>query len=801
MIGRAGIGLSGDAAHASSNTLKLDDDIQLQFGTDVDYWHVYNNSGTQYQFRSTDVDGAGADGTIWDVQDGTNDVRFVGGIGVDNQAAPTSGIHLTGDIDFQGAASLTTTSGDITLSPASELNITTISRISAAMVWSSAPLLADDILFRYGGDTDVVALLRSTTLAADVELTTVIEGTSVHQGVAANSFIGSNITNDGDYMLLVSDGGNSLEFLKADADVAALRLAHGFTTFEIGLGGTLRSSYTAGAWAFQEATTISSTSVLTIASPVLTTPQINDTSADHQYVFGVSELVADRTVTLPLLTGDATFAFVDFVQTFSAAQTFSGALNISGTQGIDCNPGSDIDTDIITVGVTTTPRIFWDESLNSFVFTQAIVLDVLLLMFDDKDIRFGSNSDYRMAYNSAGTYFRFRTSDSDGGGTDADVYRITDGTDDVQFLGGISTDGVAAPTTGIQTPQIATVSGDLTLNPAADVQMGADVFIEHDTNAGLTASTTQTQGQGALTTEVNEVATVANTDDTVTLPVAAAGRMVTIINNGANDLQIFPASGDNLGAGVDNATSLEFNETVTFVAYDATNWKVEFSTQLLHAEMTDNDNTDAYVVSAQSDHHAYHTNGLVAGDLGGGWAFDAGGAGTSHAIASIADGVASGVDIEVTTSDNHLLAVNDIVSQTNLTSAVYTGHFKVKAIISDTEYEVAAVFTATDTGTMDQAAVLICPIGGTGTYKCDWGIDGTTAANNDVIDFAFHLDGVHQNKSNGRNKFGTAGDVQSVSRSCLLDITEGDRVSWMVLNTSGSGNITIRHINVVLIRL
>ena len=35
----------------------------------------------------------------------------------------------------------------------------------------------------------------------------------------------------------------------------------------------------------------------TLTSPVLTTPQINDTSADHQYVFAVSELAADRTIT------------------------------------------------------------------------------------------------------------------------------------------------------------------------------------------------------------------------------------------------------------------------------------------------------------------------------------------------------------------------------------------------------------------------------------------------------------------------------------------------------------------------
>lgn len=55
----------------------------------------------------------------------------------------------------------------------------------------------------------------------------------------------------------------------------------------------------------------------TLTSPVLTTPQINDTSADHQYVFAVSELAADRNVNLPLLTDSDTFVFEDHTQTLT----------------------------------------------------------------------------------------------------------------------------------------------------------------------------------------------------------------------------------------------------------------------------------------------------------------------------------------------------------------------------------------------------------------------------------------------------------------------------------------------------
>lgn len=45
--------------------------------------------------------------------------------------------------------------------------------------------------------------------------------------------------------------------------------------------------------------------------------KINDTSDDHQYVLAVSELTANRTITLPLLAGNDVFVFADFIQTLT----------------------------------------------------------------------------------------------------------------------------------------------------------------------------------------------------------------------------------------------------------------------------------------------------------------------------------------------------------------------------------------------------------------------------------------------------------------------------------------------------
>lgn len=107
-----------------------------------------------------------------------------------------------------------------------------------------------------------------------------------------------------------------------------------------------------------------------------------------------------------------------------------------------------------------------------------------------------------------------------------------------------------------------------------DIIVGADRFIQYDVNGGITASTTQTQGQQPLTAQVNVVGTVANTNDTVTLVSAVTGYTQTIINNGANTLQIFPASGDNLGAGTNNPTTLAAGSNVTFVAVSAGLWEI-----------------------------------------------------------------------------------------------------------------------------------------------------------------------------------------------------------------------------------
>lgn len=97
--------------------------------------------------------------------------------------------------------------------------------------------------------------------------------------------------------------------------------------------------------------------------------------------------------------------------------------------------------------------------------------------------------------------------------------------------------------------------------------------LTRSTTATITAATTQTQGQRPLTTDVNEISVCANANDVVTLPIALAGRSCLVINNGAQTLQVFPASGDDLGAGVNISTTIVATSRKLFVAFDSTNWE------------------------------------------------------------------------------------------------------------------------------------------------------------------------------------------------------------------------------------
>ena len=140
----------------------------------------------------------------------------------------------------------------------------------------------------------------------------------------------------------------------------------------------------------------------------------------------------------------------------------------------------------------------------------------------------------------------------------------------------IRTSGVVQADTAVQAATFLTLGvADMTFGNG--ITANNDGLVSVKAIAGITADVGSSQGDGPLTVGVNEISVCANAGDAVTLPVAVVNlsHEVTILNNGANACDVFPASGDNLGAGVDTASSLAAGANITYKSYDATNWFVK----------------------------------------------------------------------------------------------------------------------------------------------------------------------------------------------------------------------------------
>ena len=120
---------------------------------------------------------------------------------------------------------------------------------------------------------------------------------------------------------------------------------------------------------------------------------------------------------------------------------------------------------------------------------------------------------------------------------------------------------------------VAGSSNQVSIGTAASlVQILPGGLLRRSVTAGITADAGSAQGGSPLVSDINQVSVCGTTGDSVTLPAAIAGLEVTIINSGANACDVFPASGDNLGAGADTAASLASTANITYVAYNGTNW-------------------------------------------------------------------------------------------------------------------------------------------------------------------------------------------------------------------------------------
>ena len=94
-------------------------------------------------------------------------------------------------------------------------------------------------------------------------------------------------------------------------------------------------------------------------------------------------------------------------------------------------------------------------------------------------------------------------------------------------------------------------------------------FIKGSTRGlGLTADTGSVQGGQPLVSSFNVIDTSGTAGDSVTLPAVFSAGTVIFIKNGAaaNAIDVFPALGDDLGAGANTAAALAAGAGITYIA-------------------------------------------------------------------------------------------------------------------------------------------------------------------------------------------------------------------------------------------
>ena len=109
-----------------------------------------------------------------------------------------------------------------------------------------------------------------------------------------------------------------------------------------------------------------------------------------------------------------------------------------------------------------------------------------------------------------------------------------------------------------------TIGGDLTVYGT----------ITSSVTTGITANTDQNQTNATvLTSAYNIVTTSATHGDSVLLPAASAGRPIAVINDGAKDVAVFPASGDAIESlGANTQYYLASGSRQVFVPKDSTTY-------------------------------------------------------------------------------------------------------------------------------------------------------------------------------------------------------------------------------------
>lgn len=170
-------------------------------------------------------------------------------------------------------------------------------------------------------------------------------------------------------------GGTNINISNATTDTITVNLDTTITG-SITFSSTITGNITGNAGTATKISSITNSNIVqldatqTLTNKTLKLPKILDTSDNHSYIFGVSELTANRTITLPLLTTNDTFVFENFSQTLTNKTLGSGTIYNGNTISVAYG-GTGFSTytigDILYANTTTTLQKLAIGSANMFL--------------------------------------------------------------------------------------------------------------------------------------------------------------------------------------------------------------------------------------------------------------------------------------------------------------------------------------------------------------------------------------------------------------------------------------------------
>jgi len=318
--------VNGNTTTVNTATLSVEDPlIALATGNTAN--SVDTGFYSRYRTASTDL----YTGLFWDATDSKYKL-FHG-----NQAAPTTTVNTSGTGYM--ASTLVVGSLEGTLTTAAQGNITSVGTIASLI--TSGVLTAGGVVSITDGSNSAPALTNTG---------------DTNTGIYFSAADTVDVTTGATRTLTISAG---IIAIRNGGTVSQVRLyCETGNAHYVALQSAPHSSYSGNATLTMPASTDTlvgraTTDTLinkTLTSPVLTTPQINDSAANHQYVFGVADLAADRTVSLPLLTGNDTFTFNAFAATLTNKTIDSDSNTITNIVNADIKASAAIvDTKLATI--------------------------------------------------------------------------------------------------------------------------------------------------------------------------------------------------------------------------------------------------------------------------------------------------------------------------------------------------------------------------------------------------------------------------------------------------------------------